>query len=55
VTDDPALKAAVEAKIPVGRFGRPEDISPTVLLLCADEGAYITGADIVIDGGMSLK
>jgi gluconate 5-dehydrogenase len=55
VTDDPALKAAVEAKIPAGRFGRPEDISPTVLLLCADEGAYITGADIVIDGGMSLK
>ena len=55
ITDDPALKAAVEAKIPAGRFGRPEDISPAVLLLCSDEGAYITGSDIVIDGGMSLK
>ena len=55
ITDDPALKAAVEAKIPAGRFGTPEDISPTVLLLCSDEGAYITGSDIVIDGGMSLK
>ena len=55
ITDDPALRAAVEQKIPAGRFGRPEDISPTVLLLCSDAGAYITGADIVIDGGMSLK
>lgn len=55
ITDDPALRAAVEAKIPCGRFGTPADISPTVLLLCADEGAYITGADIVIDGGMSLR
>ena len=55
VTADPALKAAVEAKIPAGRFGKPEDISPTILLLCSDEGAYITGSDIVIDGGMSLR
>lgn len=55
ITDDPALRAAVEQKIPAGRFGRPEDISPTVLLLCSEAGSYITGADIVIDGGMSLK
>ena len=55
ITEDPGLKALVEKKIPAGRFGRPEDISPTVLLLCSDEGGYITGADIVIDGGMSLK
>lgn len=55
ITDDPALRAAVEAKIPAGRFGTPADISPTVLLLCSDAGAYITGADIVIDGGMSLR
>ncbi len=55
ITEDDTLRAAVEAKIPVGRFGKPEDISPTVLLLCSDAGAYITGADIVIDGGMSLR
>ncbi len=54
VYDDPALRAKVEGKIPCGRFGKPEEISPAVLLLCADEGAYITGSEIVIDGGMSL-
>ena len=55
ITDDPALRAMVEQKIPAGRFGKPEDISPTVLLLCSEAGSYITGADIVIDGGMSLR
>lgn len=55
VCDDPQKKAAVVAKIPCGRFGLPSDISPAVLLLCSNEGAYITGSEIVIDGGLSLK
>lgn len=55
IADDPVLRAAVEAKIPAGRFGKPADVSPAVLLLCSDAGSYITGSEIVIDGGMSLK
>lgn len=55
ITDDAELRAKVEATIPAGRFGTPEDISPMILLLCSEEGSYITGSDIVIDGGMSLK
>ena len=55
VCKDPQKKAAVIAKIPCGRFGLPSDISPAVLLLCSNEGAYITGSEIVIDGGLSLK
>lgn len=55
IYENPALRAAVEKKIPCGRFGTPEDISPAVLLLCSEEGGYITGADLVIDGGMSLR
>lgn len=51
---DKEFKARVEKSIPCGYIGEPEDISPTVLLLCSDEGRYITGADIKIDGGMSL-
>ena len=55
VCNDPQKKTAVVAKIPCGRFGLPSDISPAVLLLCSNEGAYITGSEIVIDGGLSLK
>ena len=39
----------------LGRVGAPADIAPAVLLLCSDEGGYITGAEIRIDGGMALK
>ena len=55
VCSDPKRKAAVVAGIPCGRFGLPSDISPAVLLLYSDEGAYITGSEIVIDGGLSLR
>ena len=54
VLADPDFKAAILSKVPCGFCGTPEDVAPTVLLLCSDEGRYITGADIYIDGGMSL-
>ena len=52
--NDSEFKKKVESMIPCGYIGKPEDISPAVLLLCSDEGRYITGAEIKIDGGMSL-
>ena len=55
VMKDPVKKAAVEGMIPCGRFGTPEDVAPAVLLLCSPEGSYMTGSEIVIDGGLSLK
>ncbi len=54
VYQDEERRKAVEAVIPVGRFGAPEDCAGAVLLLCSKEGSYITGADIVVDGGMRL-
>lgn len=54
VQDDPKKRRQVENSIPLGRFGQPEDIVGAVLLLCGEQGAYITGADIIIDGGMHL-
>lgn len=47
-------RKAVESVIPMGRFGTPEDCVGAVLMLCSEQGAYITGSDIVVDGGMRL-
>ncbi|MBR5157332.1 MAG: SDR family oxidoreductase [Clostridia bacterium] len=51
---DSDFKKLLESKIPCGYVGEPKDIAPSVLLLCSDEGRYITGAEIKIDGGLSL-
>lgn len=51
---DKEYKEKVFSKIPMGYAGTPEDIAPAALLLCSDEGKYITGTDIIIDGGMHL-
>lgn len=40
--------------IPVGYAGIPEDCAAAALLLCSEEGRYITGSEIIIDGGMHL-
>ena len=54
VYNDEEKRKAVERVIPMGRFGTPEDCVGAVLMLCSEQGAYITGTDIVIDGGMRL-
>ena len=48
------FRKKVENSIPCGYIGEPQDVAPAVLLLCSDEGRYITGSEIKIDGGMSL-
>jgi NAD(P)-dependent dehydrogenase (short-subunit alcohol dehydrogenase family) len=58
-TDTPALRAVIgdaelPAPIPLGRLGRPEDIALCALFLASDEASWITGANIVVDGGMSI-
>lgn len=40
---------------PAGRVGSPEDIAEMVLYLCSDKAGFITGQNIVIDGGMTIK
>lgn len=51
---DKEYKEKVFSKIPAGYAGMPEDIAPAALLMCSDEGRYITGTDMIIDGGMHL-
>ncbi len=38
-------------KVPMGRMGLPEEISPTVAFLLSDDASYITGQNLIIDGG----
>jgi len=47
----PAFRAAVTAKLPLGRPALPDDCAGPVVMLCTDAGGYVTGADIPIDGG----
>src|SRR5207244_4471563 len=42
---------AVAATIPMGRLARAEDVAAACLMLLAPEAAYITGADLMVDGG----
>lgn len=51
---DATFNKKVTESIPAGYVGKPSDVSPAVLLLCSDEGRYITGAEIIADGGMHL-
>lgn len=54
VLADEEFSRKVLAGIPAGRFGQPEDCATLALLLCSEAGSYISGADIPVDGGMSL-
>lgn len=54
VYEDEVAREKVESAIPVGRFGTPEECAGIVAFLASDDSAYITGADIRVDGGMSL-
>ncbi|MDQ0966019.1 NAD(P)-dependent dehydrogenase (short-subunit alcohol dehydrogenase family) [Flavobacterium sp. W4I14] len=42
-------------RIPLGKIGKSEDVAKMVTFFCGDDATYITGAEIVMDGGMSLK
>ena len=62
ISPGPFPTAAIEArmptfiprlaeKVPLGRIGQPEDLKGLIVLLCSDASAYITGQNILVDGG----
>ncbi len=44
----------MEAKTPLARIGAPEDIADVVVFLCSDLARFVTGQNLVVDGGMTL-
>ena len=52
---NPLEKKQLSKIIPLQRIGNPKDIANTILFLLSDEGSYITGTEIIVDGGITAK
>ena len=52
---DPAKRAYMEKRIPLGRLGRPEDVAGCVVFLASDLARYVTGAAVLVDGGLFVN
>ncbi|MFN8037301.1 MAG: SDR family NAD(P)-dependent oxidoreductase [Acidimicrobiia bacterium] len=50
----PAVVDELTEKIPLGRWGVPEDVADVVVFLCSEQARYVTGQNLVIDGGLTL-
>lgn len=50
----PHEEARYERTTPLGRLGRPEDVADVVVFLCSDLARFVTGVNLVVDGGMTL-
>ena len=52
---DASALEAMMGRVPLGRFGRPEEIAYGVLYLASDESSFVTGSELVIDGGRTAQ
>ena len=53
--DETAARALLVALHPIGRLGKPEDIANAIAFLCSDDAAFITGSELVVDGGYTAQ
>ena len=52
--DHPAQEAALAQRLPIGRLGTPEEIARAVVFLASEEGGFITGSTLSINGGQYM-
>ena len=52
---DPEIYRTMLSRIPLGRFGEPDEVAYGVLYLASDEASYVTGSELVIDGGTTAE
>ncbi|MCW2969501.1 MAG: hypothetical protein JWO23_628 [Solirubrobacterales bacterium] len=53
VLENPETREAIEAEVPLGRIGHPDDAAGLTLFLCSRAGSYVTGSVIPLDGGIT--
>jgi NAD(P)-dependent dehydrogenase (short-subunit alcohol dehydrogenase family) len=52
---DPEIYRLMVSRIPLGRYGQPEEVALGVIYLASDESAFVTGSELVIDGGWTAQ
>ena len=52
---DPAVKAMMVSRIPLGRYGQANEVAYGVVYLASDESSFVTGSELVIDGGWTAQ
>jgi NAD(P)-dependent dehydrogenase (short-subunit alcohol dehydrogenase family) len=52
---DPEIYKLMVSRIPLGRYGQPEEVALAVIYLASDESAFVTGSELVIDGGWTAQ
>jgi NAD(P)-dependent dehydrogenase (short-subunit alcohol dehydrogenase family) len=52
---EPAVYQRMLSRIPLGRYGEPDEVAYGVLYLASDESAFVTGSELVIDGGWTAQ
>jgi len=55
ITNAPGVRRAFVAETPLGRFGNIDDVVNAVFWVASDEASFVTGQNLLIDGGTSLR